>query len=350
MRSRPRCRVERIIPGQGQFVSPYGTDVSYEGKYSLELILANGLRRDVGEGRIQGISTLWIFYRGARLIMPEQTRRAALAALSLGLGLGGSLPLCSSPWLAVNGREPTDGSRRLFNGKDLSGWTYRKPEAKKIWVVCDDVKLDPADQTRLLPVGAGGGPGAVMLCGGDGRGSDVMTTEHFGDYELHVEFTVPKGSNSGVYNRGLFEIQVFDSYGVSQLSFHDCGALYERAFPKENLAKPPGVWQSYDITLVGKALTLVWNGKTVYKDHDVRYGETDRAAFERLKKESIGKPPELQVKLREDKGKFVGFFGEGGTRASLDGADRPGPILLQGDHGPVAYRNLRIRPIVQTRQ
>jgi hypothetical protein len=281
-------------------------------------------------------------------MMPELTRRSALAVLTLGLGLEATLLAGSSACFAEKGREPNEGWRSLFNGKDLAGWTYRNPGAKKVWVICDDVKLDPVDSTRLLPVGAGGGPGAVMLCGGDGRGSDVMTSENFGDYELHIEFTVPKGSNSGVYNRGLFEIQVFDSYGVSQLSFHDCGALYERAFPKENLAKPPGVWQSYDITLVGKTLTLVWNGKTVYKDHDVRYGETDRGAFERLTKESVGKPPELQVKLREEKGKFVGFFGEGGTRSGLDGPDRPGPILLQGDHGPVAYRNLRIRPIVRT--
>ncbi|AGA30135.1 3-keto-disaccharide hydrolase [Singulisphaera acidiphila] len=278
--------------------------------------------------------------------MPELTRRSALTALTFGLGLGGSLPFGASSSFAGDDREPTEGWQPLFNGKDLTGWTDRNPRAKRVWVVCDDVKLDPANPARLLPVGRGGGPGAVLLCGDDGRGTDIMTAEKFTDYELHVEFTVPKGSNSGVYNRGLFEIQVFDSYGVEQPSFHDCGALYERAFPKENLAKPPGVWQSFDIKLVGKSLTLVWNGKTIYLNHDVRYGETDRAAFERLTQESIGKPPELQVKLREEKGKFVGSFGEGGTRAGLDGPDRPGPILLQGDHGPVAYRNLRIRPIV----
>ena len=117
----------------------------------------------------------------------------------------------------------------LFNGKDLTGWRPRNPGAKKLWVACDDVKLDPADPSRLLPIGKGGRPDAVLLCGGDGRGSDLMTTESFGDYELHLEFTVPKGSNSGVYNRGLFEIQIFDSFGVSRPAFHDCGALYERA-------------------------------------------------------------------------------------------------------------------------
>ena len=73
----------------------------------------------------------------------------------------------------------------------------------------------------------------------------------------------------------------------------------------------------------------------------------NRAAFERLTKENAGKPPELRVKLEEKDGKYVGYFGEGGTRAGLDGPDRPGPILLQGDHGPVAYRHIRIRPLAR---
>jgi hypothetical protein len=236
-----------------------------------------------------------------------------------------------------------DGWKALFNGKDLSGWTFRNPRAKQVWTVCEDVRLDPADPARLLPVGKGGSPGAVLLCGEDGRGSDIMTTEAFYDYELHIEFTVPKGSNSGVYNRGLFEIQVFDSYGTPSLSFHDCGALYERAFPRVNLARAPGEWQSFDIELKGKKLSLDWNGKPVYHEQDIRYGETDRAAFERLNQENVGKPEALRVKLREKNGRYVGYFGEGGTRAGLDGPDRPGPILLQGDHGPVAFRNIMIR-------
>jgi hypothetical protein len=236
-----------------------------------------------------------------------------------------------------------EGWKPLFNGKDLEGWKFRNPQAKKVWVACDDVRLDPSNPGRLLPVGSGGSRSAALLCGDDGRGSDIMTTEDFYDYQLHLEFTVPKGSNSGVYNRGLFEIQVFDSYGVPTLAFHDCGALYERAIPRDNYARPPGQWQSFDITMKGKKISLIWNGKTVYQDMDVRYGETDRAAFERLNRENAGKPEALQVKFREENGKYVGFFGEGATRSGLDGPDRPGPILLQGDHGPVAYRNLYIR-------
>jgi hypothetical protein len=238
-----------------------------------------------------------------------------------------------------------DGWKRLFDGKDLSGWTFRNPRAKKVWVVCDQVRLDSANAAVLVPVGSGGSANSVLLCGDDGRGSDIMTREVFSDYQLHIEFTVPKGSNSGIYNRGLFEIQVFDSFGKPKLGLHDCGALYERAFPPENLAKPPGEWQSYDLTLKGKKLSLAWNGKQVYLDKDVRYGETDREAFERLNQENATKPPALQVKLREENGRFVGYFGEGATRSGLDGPDRPGPILLQGDHGPVAYRNILVRPL-----
>jgi hypothetical protein len=192
-------------------------------------------------------------------------------------------------------------------------------------------------------VGTGGTPRAALLCGDDGRGSDIMTDDVFYDYELHLEFTVPKGSNSGVYNRGLFEIQVFDSFGVPKLAFHDCAALYERAIPSENLSRPPGEWQSFDIKMKGKTISLDWNEKCIYKDMDVRYGETDQGAYERLNQENASKPEALRVKLRHEDGKYVGFFGEGGTRSSLDGPDRPGPILLQGDHGPVAYRNIYIR-------
>jgi hypothetical protein len=252
---------------------------------------------------------------------------------------------CAGLSAPARGDDP-GGWKPLFNGKDLTGWTFRNPNARKVWVVCGNVKLDPANPARLVPEGPGGSAEAVLLCGDDGRGSDILTEELFGDYELHLEFTVPKGSNSGVYNRGLFEIQIFDSHGVNRLAFHDCGALYERALPKRNLARPPGEWQSYDITMKGKTLSLVWNGEPVYTDMDVRYGETDEAAFERLREESRALPAELKVDLKKTAdGRFVGFFGEGGTRASLPGPDRPGPILLQGDHGPVAYRNLRIRKL-----
>jgi hypothetical protein len=271
------------------------------------------------------------------------SRSAIVAGLAM---LTGSIATATDPPQGTSQAQQfsaQEGWKAVFNGKDLTGWIARNPRAKKTWVVCDQVRLDHADPGRLLPVGKGGSADSVLLCGEDGRGSDIMTEQMFGDYELHIEFTVPKGSNSGVYNRGLFEIQVFDSFGKPKLGWHDCGALYERAFPRDNFAKPPGDWQSYDITLKGKKLSMAWNGRSVYRDHDVRYGETDRDAFERLNQENASKPEALRVKLRDENGRYVGYFGEGGTRSGLDGPDRPGPILLQGDHGPVAYRNIMIR-------
>jgi Domain of Unknown Function (DUF1080) len=281
--------------------------------------------------------------------MPISIRRPLLFTLALSLLVGTSAGADGPPSQNQANVErdfpSTKGWRPLFNGKDLSGWKFRNPRAKEVWKVCDQVRLDASDPARLAPLGRGGAASAALLCGDDGRGSDIMTEESFTDYQLHIEFTVPKGSNSGVYNRGLFEIQVFDSFGKPKLGFHDCGSLYERAFPRENLSKPPGQWQTYDITLKGKKLTLLWNGKSVYENQDVRYGETDRDAYIRLNQENAGKPDLLKVKLREEGGRYVGYFGEGGTRSGLDGPDRPGPILLQGDHGPVAYRNILIRAL-----
>jgi hypothetical protein len=282
--------------------------------------------------------------RSDLLMNANASRATFFVRLGLLIAVACTAAATAAPPERRDGRFPSaDGWKPLFNGSNLEGWKFRNPQAKSVWVACDDVKIDPANPGRLLAVGAGGSPSAALLCGGDGRGSDIMTVEEFYDYQLHLEFTVPKGSNSGVYNRGLFEIQVFDSFGVAQLAFHDCGALYERAIPAENLSKPPGEWQAFDITMKSKKLSLLWNGKPVYEDMDVRYGETDRAALERLNKENAGKPEALRVKLREENGRYVGYFGEGCTRSGLDGPDRPGPILLQGDHGPVAYRNMYIR-------
>ena len=235
-----------------------------------------------------------------------------------------AFPCPAAPPEAASSRFPaSEGWKPLFNGKGLEGWKFRNPGAKTVWVACDDVRLDPSNPAQAPPVGAGGGPGAVLLCGDDGRGSDIMTAEDFYDYQLHVEFTVPKGSNSGVYNRGLFEIQVFDSFGVPKLGFHDCGALYERAIPRENHAKAPGEWQTFDITMKGKKISLIWNGESVFHDMDVRYGETDRAAFERLNQENAGKPEALQVKLRRRTGST--------SASSAKGA--PGPAST-GPTGP----------------
>ncbi|MGZ3337855.1 MAG: family 16 glycoside hydrolase, partial [Isosphaeraceae bacterium] len=84
-----------------------------------------------------------------------------------------------------------DGWKPLFNGNNLAGWKYRNPDAKKVWVVCDDVRMDPSNPGKLLPVGSGGSPATALLYGDDGRGSDIMTDEALADYQLHMNLSVP---------------------------------------------------------------------------------------------------------------------------------------------------------------
>jgi hypothetical protein len=169
----------------------------------------------------------------------------------------------------------------LFNGKDLTGWTKQGGQ-KSNWKVVDGLLASPA-------------PGA-----------NLMTTRKFTDFKLHVEFRYPKDGNSGVYLRGRHEVQVEDSpAGDFPLSVH-MGGVYGFLWPNENPATGPGKWQTYDITLVGRRVTVVLNGKTVIADQII---------------------PGIT----------------GGALDSDEGA--PGPILLQGDHKAIEYRNIRLTPV-----
>ena len=133
-------------------------------------------------------------------------------------------------------------------------------------------------------------------------GSNLLSKEKFNDFKLHLEFRVPVGSNSGVYLRGRYELQIMDSYGEEPGSTL-FGGIYGYITPNENASKPAGEWQSYDITLVGRRITVVANGKTVICDALI---------------------PGIT----------------GGAIDSREG--EPGPILLQGDHGPIEFRNMVI--------
>ncbi|MHB1920679.1 MAG: 3-keto-disaccharide hydrolase [Chitinophagaceae bacterium] len=135
-------------------------------------------------------------------------------------------------------------------------------------------------------------------------GSNLLTNETFKDFKLHIEFRYPKESNSGVYLRGRYEVQVIDSKGLepSNVLF---GGIYGFLTPSYMVAKAPGRWQSFDITLVGRMVTVVANGKTIICNQEI---------------------PGIT----------------GGAIDSNEGA--PGPILLQGDHGPIDYRNIIITP------
>jgi hypothetical protein len=169
-----------------------------------------------------------------------------------------------------------------------------------------------------------------MVNGPIGRTSNLMSEVEFGDVEAHVEFMVPKGSNSGVYFQGRYEIQVFDSWGVSEPKFSDCGGIYQRydeeqkrgwegRAPRVNASKAPGEWQTFDIVFRAPRF-------------DAAGRKTADALFVKVTQNGIVIHENVEV--------------TGPTRAAAFRDEKPlGPLMLQGDHGPVAYRNVRIRPV-----
>ena len=171
----------------------------------------------------------------------------------------------------------------LFNGKDLTGWKPKDPKGPNGWKAVNHVLENEMPS------------------------SDIRTEKEFNDFKLHVEFNCPSKSNSGVYLRGRYEVQVMDSYGLPPES-HRLGGLYGFIDPSENAGKPGGEWQTYDITLLGRYVTVVLNGKTVIDDKEI---------------------PGIT----------------GGALHSREA--EPGPLLLQGDHGKVSYRNIVLTPAVK---
>ncbi len=179
----------------------------------------------------------------------------------------------------------------LFNGKDLSGWTLTDPEAVNGWTVKDGVLHNNPEQK----------PGQPHIHYGN-----LRTVDLFEDFNLKLQVNVPEGSNSGVYLRGIYEVQVLDSYG-KPLDSHNMGALYSRITPSVSAEKPAGSWQDLDITLCNRHLTVKLNGVTIIDNKPI-YGVT------------------------------------GGALTADEFS--PGPIYLQGDHGVVSYRNLVLTPII----
>jgi hypothetical protein len=168
-----------------------------------------------------------------------------------------------------------------------------------------------------------------MLNGPGGRTVNLVTDQKFGDMELYLEFMLAKGSNSGVYLHGLYEVQVFDSYGAIQpMTSSDGGAIYHRwieeqgvggSAPRVNASLPPARWQSYQIWFQGPRFDA--SGK-----------KTSNAKFLRVIHNGFIVQENVEV--------------EGGTRAHMEIPEAAqNPLMLQGDHGPVAYRNIYWRPL-----
>jgi hypothetical protein len=166
----------------------------------------------------------------------------------------------------------------IFNGRDLAGW--KASPGTNQWQVINGVLTNTKS------------------------GANLITERTFTDFKLHVEFRVPKNGNSGIYLRGRHEVQVEDSKGLEPYSTHT-GGVYGFLTPNTNAAGDAGTWQTYDITLVGRLVTVVLNGKTVISMQNI----------------------------------------PGITGGALDSNEgEPGPIYLQGDHTSVEYRKIVLTP------
>ncbi len=204
----------------------------------------------------------------------------------------------------------------------LAGW--KKPTGD--WQIVGEAAQDPANE-KALAVKPGAG---VLYNGPKGSTGNLFTEAEFGDVAAQIDFLIPKGSNSGVYFMGRYEIQVYDSHGVEKGEYPgiECGGIYERwkddkgfegHSPAVNASLPPGRWQRFEV--IFRAPRFGADGK-----------KTANARF--VKVYHNGQVVHENVELT------------GPTRGAAFEDEKPaGPLMFQGDHGPVAYRNLRIVPL-----
>jgi len=180
----------------------------------------------------------------------------------------------------------------LFNGKNLDGWRLTSPGDVSGWSVQDGLLINRPVQEEGKPHKNYG---------------NLRTDREFEDFNLTCEFRLPPGGNSGIYLRGIYEIQVADTFG-KPLNPHNCGGLYSRITPSEAAEKPAGEWQTFDLTLVNRHVTVILNGKTIIANQPAP-GPTGGALWAEV--------------------------------------NRPGPLYLQGDHTGVDYRSFVIKPVVK---
>lgn len=202
---------------------------------------------------------------------------------SVGLEDGDATP--QSLRVKLSDAEVAEGFRPIFNGENLDGWKLRHADGVFSWSAQNGMLVNEMPEK--------------------GHGTDLVSEEKFGDFVVRYDYLVPKGANSGFYLRGRYEVQILDDHG-SAPAVGGNGAIYSLKAPSQNVSKPAGQWQSVEATLRGNRLTVVLNGVKIHEDVEI-----PRA-----------------------------------TGGELDNRlDQPGPILLQGDHGSVAFRNLRIKPL-----
>jgi hypothetical protein len=234
-----------------------------------------------------------------------------------------ALAFCLIVAAGIPARAEDRGWRSLTGENELEAW--RRPTGS--WFVAGDAKPDPSDPLKLVGV-----PGRGVIINGPGKTRNLDSKEDFGDLEAHLEFLIPRRSNSGVKLQGLYEIQICDSASTSRLTGSECGGVYPRAellpryhhiddgfAPRVNAARPAGQWQTLDLTF--RAPRFDAAGK--------------KTANARLVKAVLnGQVVQEDLELKAPTGHAW----------RLPEVPR-GPLMLQADHGPVAFRNIRVRPL-----
>lgn len=209
------------------------------------------------------------------------------------------------------------GTLHPFNGKDLSGWTAKPGDGKSAWVV-GTAKLDPSDPKRLVVTP--GGTELINHSAGHGQSLDFYSSVLHGDAIITLEVMVPRESNSGIYVMGEYEVQVLDSYGNdAHPGPGDMGAVYGAQPPSKPKYRAPGQWNTYEIH---------WQAPKF----DAQGKKTANARFLKVILNGVTIHENLEMK--------------GLTPGGVDGKEKAkGPLMFQGNHGAVAYRNIAIRPL-----
>ena len=180
-----------------------------------------------------------------------------------------------------------DGFKPLFNGKDMAGWKLRRPDGHNSWTI---------------------EPGGVLknTVNKGEHGTDLVTGEKFWNFTVRYEFMVPDGSNSGFYLRGRHEIQILGDFKSGKPSKTGNGAIYNQTAPSEFASKPGDEWQTAEVTINGNKITVILNGKKIHDSVECNVA----------------------------------------TGSEIDkNVTAPGPLFLQGDHGTVSFRNMRVKTL-----
>ncbi|MBI5802671.1 MAG: DUF1080 domain-containing protein [Verrucomicrobia bacterium] len=181
-----------------------------------------------------------------------------------------------------------DGFKPIFNGKDTAGWKLRRATGHNSWTIEDGILKNTVNKGE--------------------HGTDLVTEQKYWNFTVRYEFQVPDGSNSGFYLRGRHEIQILGDFKSGKPTKQGNGAIYNQTAASEFASKPGGEWQTCEATIIGNKITVTLNGKKIHDAVEC----------------NVATGSEIDKNVTE-----------------------PGPIFLQGDHGTVWFRNMRIKELAK---